>query len=51
MEQIEQFNMLPGVDFHPVKEYQYIYNIYLKPDESFVYVGGRGSISSLQQIP
>ena len=21
MEQIEQFNMSPGVDFHPVKEY------------------------------
>ena len=42
MEQIEQFNMSPGVDFHPVKEYQCIYNIhiyvYLKPDESFVYV-------------
>ena len=38
MEQIEQFNMSPGVDFHPVKEYQCIYSIYLKPDESFVYV-------------
>ena len=38
MEQIDQFNMSPGVDFHPVKEYQFIYTIYLKPDESFVYV-------------
>ena len=42
MEQIEQFNMSPGVDFHPVKKYQCIYNIhiyvYLKPDDSFVYV-------------
>ena len=38
MEQIDQFNMSPGVDFHPVKEYQFIYSIYLKPDESFVYV-------------
>ena len=51
MEQIEQFNMSPRVDFHPVKEYQCIYSRYLKPDESFVYVGGRGSVSSLQQIP
>ena len=38
MEQIEPFNMPPGVDFHPVKEYQCIYSMYLKPDESFVYV-------------
>ena len=38
MEQIDQFNMSPGVDFHPVKEYQFIYSIYLKPDEPFVNV-------------
>ena len=33
--------MSPGIQYHPVKEH----SIYLKPDESFVYIGGRVSIS------
>ena len=34
-------SMSPGVQYHPVKEN----SVYLKPDESFVYIGGRVSIS------